>query len=239
MALQQGEEWVRVQFDVRQTAKMLGLSEQKVHRLIESGELPARRVLGRWHVGRAELLEWVVARNLPMPHDLVGEGAEDEAPPSLSAAMRAGGIHYDVAAADKIAALREAVIRLPLPKSVDVTTVLDILIAREALGSTGLGEGIAAPHMRNPMVLNVVHPVVGLCFLAKPVDFGALDGRPVDVLFTLVTPSIRAHLQLLARLSAMLQDAGFKAAVRGRAKPEDILVAAESIESAWGSGPRT
>lgn len=226
-----------MQFDVRQTARMLGLSEQKVHRLMESGELPARRVLGRWHVGRSELLEWVVARNLPVPHDLMGAGAEDAAPPSLSAALRAGGIHHAVAAADKTAALREAVVRLPLPPGVDVTTVLDILMAREALGSTALGDGIAAPHMRNPMVLNVRDPIVGLCFLSTPVDFGALDGRPVDVLFTLVTPSIRAHLQLLARLSAALQDASFKAAVVGRAPTEEILACADRLERAWAASP--
>lgn len=222
-----------MQFDVRQTAKMLGLTEKNVQRLIESGGIPARRVLGRWHVGRSELLEWVVANNRPVPHELVAEPDEDAAPPSLEAALRTGGIHHDVEAADKLSALREAVKRLPLPPGVDVGTVLDILAAREALGSTALGDGIAAPHMRNPMVLNVRQPVVGLCFLRTPVEFGALDGRPVHVLFTLATPSIRSHLQLLARLAASLQDASFKGAIARHAPAEDVFRELARLETAW------
>src|SRR5438034_985186 len=62
---------------------------------------------------------------------------------------------------------------------------------REALQSTGVGDGIAIPHVRNPIVLHVSRPMITLCFLERPIDFGALDGKPVHVLFSLISPTVR------------------------------------------------
>ena len=56
-----------------------------------------------------------------------------------------------------------------------------ILLARESLGSTGIGDGVAIPHVRNPVVLHVSEPVVTLSFLETPIDFHALDGKPAAI----------------------------------------------------------
>ena len=99
---------------------------------------------------------------------------------------------------------------LPLPEGTDRELLFRLFQAREAAASTGIGDGIAIPHVRNPIVLNVDQPIVSLCFLKQAVDFGALDGRPVQVLFSLICPTIRDHLQMLARLSYVLHDSRFK-----------------------------
>jgi PTS system nitrogen regulatory IIA component len=105
-----------------------------------------------------------------------------------------------------------------------------MLLARESLQSTGVGEGIAIPHVRNPVVLQVPRPMITLCFLEPPVDFGALDNRPVFALFSLVSPSPRVHLHLLSRIAFALRDAGFKEAIAGRGTQEKILSAAHQVE---------
>ena len=69
---------------------------------------------------------------------------------------------------------------MKLPDDVDREFLYQVLLAREALGSTGIGDGIAIPHVRNPIVLHLSRPTVTLCFLEQPVDFGALDGQPVS-----------------------------------------------------------
>ena len=56
---------------------------------------------------------------------------------------------------------------------------MSVLLAREALGSTGIGDGIAMPHVRNPIVLPVDAPIVSLCYLEEAVAVGAVDGKPV------------------------------------------------------------
>ena len=117
-----------------------------------------------------------------------------------------GGIFYRLAGKDKPAVLRSVVEMLRLPDKVDREFLLQVLLAREALESTAIGDGIAIPHVRNPIVLHVPQPMVTLCFLEAPVDFGALDGQPVQTLFTLISPTVKAHLHLLSRLAFALRD---------------------------------
>jgi PTS system nitrogen regulatory IIA component len=72
---------------------------------------------------------------------------------------------------------------------------------------------------------------VTLCFLERPVDFGALDGKPVHCLFTLVSPTIRAHLHLLSRLAYALRDPGFQAVIQRQGLRDEILTESRRVES--------
>jgi PTS system nitrogen regulatory IIA component len=78
-------------------------------------------------------------------------------------------------------------------------------------------------------VLHVPHPVVTLCFLEAPVDFGALDGQPVQTLFTLISPTVKAHLHLLSRLAFALRDLEFKSLIVRQASRDEILTAVRRI----------
>jgi PTS system nitrogen regulatory IIA component len=71
------------------------------------------------------------------------------------------------------------------------------------------------------------------------VEFGALDGQAVSTLFTLISPTVRAHLHLLSRLGFALRDAEFKAAVTRQASREQILEALKRVEMAMGSPSRS
>src|SRR5262249_49912954 len=125
--------------------------------------------------------------------------------------------------------LRAVVERMPIDAA-DRDLVCDFLLAREALGSTGVGEGVAIPHVRNPIGLNVDRPSGTLCFLDQTVDFGAIGGKPGGTIFSVVSPTIRGHLSLLARIAAALHDSGFKSAVLRRATREEILSEARRVE---------
>ena len=122
--------------------------------------------------------------------------------------------------------------RSPLASEADRELLFEVLLAREAIGSTGVGDGIAIPHVRSPVVLPADQPTVSLCFLAQPVDFQAIDARPVHTFFSLVTLTVRSHLYLLSRLSAALQDPRFKQAVIDRATSEEILAEATRVDRA-------
>jgi PTS system nitrogen regulatory IIA component len=98
------------------------------------------------------------------------------------------------------------------------------------MGSTGIGDGIAIPHVRNPIVLHIPHPSVTLCFLDHPVEFGALDGLPVSTLFTLVSPTVRSHLHLLSKLAFALRDPQFRAVIANRGSRDEILQEARRVE---------
>ena len=83
--------------------------------------------------------------------------------------------------------------------------ILEILLQREKLGSTGVGNGVAIPHGKLPKLGNVF----GLfARLERPVDFDALDGQPVDLVFLLLAPEGAGadHLKALARVARLLRD---------------------------------
>ncbi|MCD5974249.1 MULTISPECIES: PTS IIA-like nitrogen regulatory protein PtsN [Pseudomonas] len=85
----------------------------------------------------------------------------------------------------------------------DSDDVFSSLIAREKLGSTGFGNGIAIPHCR---LKGCESPISALLHLNAPVDFDAIDGAPVDLLFVLLVPEAAtdAHLELLRQIASML-----------------------------------
>ncbi len=111
---------------------------------------------------------------------------------------------------------------------------MGLFLAREASASTAIGDGIAIPHVRNPIVLQVARPAVTLAFLSKAVDFGALDGRPVHVLFSIISPTNRSHLQLLSRLSFALHDGKLRQTVARQATREEIVQEFRRVEASMG-----
>ncbi len=220
-----------MQLGVRDVSKLLNVSEKTIYRWVNQGILPAYRINEQYRFNRAELLEWATSRRMNVSAALFDEPESNSTPiPSVAEALQVGGIFYRVSGRDTESALRALVEHLRLPEEVDREFLLRVLLAREALQSTGLGDGIAIPHVRNPIVLHVQRPMITLCFLETPVDFRALDGKPVHVLFSLVSPTVRAHLRLLSRLAFALHDPGFKNAVIRQATREEILGEAQRVE---------
>jgi nitrogen PTS system EIIA component len=223
---------------VRDVSKLLNVSEKTVYRWISQGILPAYRVAEQYRFNRAELLEWATSRKMNVSATLFDEPESSAVPvPTMVEALAAGGIYYRLGGGDKHAVLRAVVEHLRLPEEVDREFLLRVLLAREALQSTGIGDGIAIPHVRNPVVLHVPRPMVALCFLEKPVDFGALDGRPVHVLFSLISPTVRAHLRLLSRLAFALHDPLFKKTIVRVAARDEIMEAVRRVEDTLRSKP--
>jgi len=216
---------------VKDAARLLDVSEKTIYRWIKQGSIPAYRLNEQYRFNRAELLEWATSRRISISPEIFREQeSEADSLPDFTDALRAGGIHYRIGGDERASVLHHVVETLRLPPEVDRQFLFEVLLAREALGSTAIGDGIAIPHARNPVILHLERPLVTLCFLERPVDFGALDERPVDTLFTLISPTVRAHLHLLSRLSFALRDRDFKAAVLGQAAREEILAAAERAE---------
>ncbi len=221
-----------MQLDVRDVAKLLNVNEKTVYRWVQQGSLPAYKVNSHYRFNRAELLEWATSRRINVSVDIFKE--PENAPtavPSLTDALTAGGVLYRVGGRDKESALRSVVDVMRLPDEVDREFLLQVLLAREAMASTGIGDGIAIPHVRNPIVLHVPRPMITLCFLENAIEFGALDNQPVNCLFTMVSPTVRAHLFLLSRLAYALRDTEFKALIKREGSRDEIMAAAKRIEA--------
>ncbi|MFI5351289.1 MAG: PTS sugar transporter subunit IIA, partial [Elusimicrobiota bacterium] len=173
---------------------------------------------GHYRFNRVDLLEWSSSRKHPMA--AYANPGKDF--PLLRQALKAGGIHRGIAGSDAESALAAAAERLPLSPA-DRALAAQVLAEREKLGTTTLGEGVAIPHPRSPLVFPVEAPLAALCFLERPFDFGAADGKPVGALFLLLAPTVRTHLILLAELAAALHVPRFKDAVARHASAEEIF----------------
>ena len=101
--------------------------------------------------------------------------------------------------------------------------ILESLVHREKMGSTGIGNGIAIPHGRIAGLKDVVAIVVTT---ESAIDFEAIDHKPVDVFFALLVPQeqIEGHLQTLAAVAAKLNDPDIVAGIRRAKTPQDILL---------------
>ena len=113
--------------------------------------------------------------------------------------------------------LQELAARAAQEYALKSRAVIDGLMAREQLGATAMGDGVAIPHARVPGLSRIVGVFARL---ERPVDFDAVDGQPVDLVFMLLAPeeSGADHLRALARVSRLLRDPGVREKLRATEK---------------------
>ena len=127
-----------------------------------------------------------------------------------------GAVSCTLKATTKEDAIRELVgilVKTGSIKDKDVSTLIQILLDREALGSTGIGQGVAIPHGK----ADCVNRVVGAVSISRTgLNFDSLDGEPVHIFFLLVAPKDSAgpHLKALARISRLLKEKHFRDSLR-------------------------
>lgn len=113
-----------------------------------------------------------------------------------------------------------------LDGSLNQGEVFDSLIARERLGSTGLGHGVAIPHGR---LVALNEPSLAVVQLAHAIDYDASDREPVDLVFALLVPknATEEHLQILGQLAEMLHDAALRDALRTAPSAQELFTVVE------------
>ncbi len=140
---------------------------------------------------------------------------------NISDIMTEKSVFVGIKANSKRDLLQEISAQAAQALNMDERTVFETLLERENLGSTGFGNGTALPHGRFEN-LKEVHAL--LFRLATPVEFDAIDGKPVDLVFVLLSPedSGADHLTALAKLSRILKDEALCAKLRQMSDKTDI-----------------
>ena len=227
-----------MQLSFAEALRYLNVSETTARRWIRDRGLPVHQADERLFVNPVELWEWALEHKIAVSAELLARAQRSqETVAPVSELLAAGGIHYDVPGRDPGGVLHAVVERLPLPPFVDRSFLTTALAAREAMGSTGIGHGIAIPHVRNPILLQVSAPTISLCLLREPVDFNAIDDQPVHTLFAVISPTVPAHLRILAELSFLLADADLRSLLAARAPAEQILDRIRVLEESRRPAP--
>ncbi|MDB5693790.1 MAG: lactose transporter subunit [Alphaproteobacteria bacterium] len=148
----------------------------------------------------------------------------------LSDILTADAIDEHLAAANKKALFQQLAGAVSRRTGLPAKTIATALADREKIGSTGFGAGIAIPHAK----LEGIDRVVGyFARLASPIDFQAVDGLPVDLVFTILSPADAGadHLKALAGVSRALRDRNLTAKLRGARSRDAIFALLAGIES--------
>jgi PTS system nitrogen regulatory IIA component len=219
-----------MKLSVSDAAAMLSVPESALLKSIRDGSLSAYKSNHQLFLARAELLEWATAHDATVPPEALEDVGVEHTTPSVADAIARGGIVDGVPGSTPDDVLEAIARTLPIGEEEDRALVLEMLLARQAQCTTAIGHGIAFPHTRSPVVLDIDEPIVVIGYLAQPVAFGALDGEPVRVVFAFVTPTIRAHHRVLSRLAHLVHDARFVAALRERRGADVLVPLARQIE---------
>lgn len=223
-----------MQLTMQDVVRLFEVPERRVYRWIQEETLPAEIVNSQYRFDRTELLEWATVRKISFSpaifHEVNGDAVDEV---SLTEALRCGGVTH-LAAGDSQPDLRtvlQVVLDgMPLPGDAVRADLLGLLLAREAVGSTAVGDGIVLPHARYPVVTSTTRTAVCLCFLSEPIRFDSPDPQPIDKLFLAVCRTVHEHLQILARLAGLLQNDRFRKLLREKAPEAEILKAVRQIE---------
>ncbi len=217
-------------------AKRLNLNTVTFNRWIKQGKIPVKKVGNFGIFNEAELNAWAAKQRIPFrnsEHEISEKQNKEREISSFSLlnAVKAGGVLKDIEGICKEDAIQCAVNRIKqLPNNLKSELYMQIM-KREKLTSTGIGNGIAIPHPRSPLKHELLlHPMIVTCFLDKPIDFNAIDGKAVFVFFLILTPSIEIHLNLLSKLSFCLRDTSFINFLKTRPDPDDFIVKIKTIE---------
>lgn len=139
-----------------------------------------------------------------------------------------------VKASSKKHALQEIALRATDAYGLDTRNVLEGLVAREKLGSTAMGNGVAIPHAR----IEGLGQIVGLfARLENPVDFEAADGQGVDLIFTLLAPQGAGadHLRALAKVSRLMRNPSVRTKLRETEGTDALYALVTELSASWAA----
>jgi len=221
-----------MQLTFRDIEKAFEIDEGTLYQWLNKRGMPAVKANDQYYFNSVEVLEWALKNRIRLTTGALKlcEKARQGLDVITGALMR-GGVYFGLNGTSREEILRKALDLLPLPDHIQKAPLKEMLLAREQAGTTGIGNGIAIPHVKHPVVLAGLEPVVGLFFLEKPVDFSSPDREGVHTLFLILSSSFKGHLSLLSRLAFCLQDEDVKSAIKARTHREEILAAFQVAES--------
>jgi PTS system nitrogen regulatory IIA component len=195
---------------INEVARCLRLPVSTVERWIRQGRIPIQKTDNGYFVNESTLEKWAAMYKLPFSlPEKVSTTPQQTTSDNLLPAMKRGGLLYNVKGDDVQTVLKNAVENIHYLSKNIKDLLYQGLLERERLTSTGIGKGVAIPHPPNPLKDMTSNALISTCFLETPVDFHAIDGKPVFVMFILSSPSTKTHLHLLSRLSFCIRENAF------------------------------
>lgn len=221
-----------MQLTFRDIEKAFEIEEKTLYQWLNTQGMPAVKANDQYYFNSVEVLEWALKKKIHLtPGALKLCEKTRLGQDIITPALMRGGVYFKIEGTKREDIFEKALNFLPLPNHIQRAPLKEMLLSREQVGTTCIGGGIAIPHVKHPVVLAGMEPVVGLFILEHSIDFAAPDGEGVHTLFVILSSSFKGHLSLLSRLAFCLQEEGVKLALDRRSNREEILAAFQVAES--------
>lgn len=185
----------------KDVADLLQVGEATIDSWVETGDLPHYELQGKIYFSKIEIENWI-EHNHNLPELVEAKGFSHF---NLFRAVYKGGVIIDDQSRSKDQLIEYVMDQKAADLDLDAGVFTDLLLDREALMPTAIGNGVAIPHARD-FLLPKSHDVVITVFPKEPIDYGALDGQKVHTLFFLLACEDKRHLHLLAKLAHLSSD---------------------------------
>ena len=186
---------------ITDVAELLNVSQNRVEQWLKAGQIPSYTIKGQHRFSREEVEAWMIEQ-----HGMVEtEPKEGIHRFSLFRALHKGDLYANVAGSTPQEVIANTTAKLAEKFDLDPTGLTNLLLDREALNPTAIGNGIAVPHTRD-FLLPTHYDVVTLVFPTEPIDYAALDGQKVHSLFFLFACDDKRHLDLLSKIAHFCND---------------------------------
>lgn len=231
---------------IKDVAELLNVSETTIRRWLADGKIPAYRINHQFRFNRLEIEDWVMGQKLgpttPVsPTYTFSDSDEEQASTakksgggskqfSLYRAIHKGGVLHDIPGKTKEEVIRAAMKTIAAEIHLDHEVISELLLDREKLQPTALNKGIAIPHTRD-FLLNSHFDMVTVVFPKEPIEYGAMDGKPVHTLFFLFASDDRRHLHLLAKVAHLSSQPDTLEMLKRKPSKEELLEYIRNWES--------
>lgn len=212
--------------ELKEVSELLNIPENELTQMAEAGSIPSYTIQNRLRFNREEVEEWLLsypkaAKNNPQ------RGFD------LFRALTKGDVFYNIDASTKEEAIAAIMQEMAPRLNLDKDVLTEMVLAREELMSTGLGNGFAIPHARD-FELPGPHDVAAVAFLKQPIPYDALDSQPVHTLIFLFATSDRKHLALLSKVAHLISNEEARQKLQLQPEKPQLLALIKDWEASLG-----
>jgi nitrogen PTS system EIIA component len=220
---------------IKDVVELLKVSETTIRRWLAEGKIPAYRINQQYRFNREEIEDWVINRKNEKAEEakLFEEKAKESSGNqhfSLYRAIHKGNVFSDIIGTSKEEVIKNTMVKISVDMNVDAEVVSDLLLDREKQQPTSLNHGIGIPHTRD-FLLSSPFDIVTVVFPEKPLEYGAMDGLPVQTLFFLFASNDKRHLHLLAKIAHLSSHEVHREFLQSKPSKEALLVYIKNWES--------
>lgn len=222
---------LKTNLSAKEISHLLKVPLITIQRWVHQGKIPCKHRKNEYYFRKNEIIEWARSHQFVLDDDqIVAEVQETIEKVSLSLGIVKGGVFHDLPGNDIFSVLKNGLEKVPLPGSADKDKILEDLLNREEIASTGIGKGVAIPHPRQPLPLNLGYPIIPVFWLREKIDYNSIDGQPVHVVIFLFCSTTQMHLKILSRLSYCLRDNDFLDLIKSPVDQETLLAHVGRLE---------